>query len=345
MRWSGIALIALLAGTGCSFRSALEDFCEETGECACPDGNCCSLYKQTCGGIGCCAGMFCNPDGFCERNFEPKLVIPAVGNTYFDLPAVEPGQSTGPTVLEILNDGAGPTTELQVKFDGSSRITADVSGCAGRILNAGESCQVVLTGRPDAYAEYNASLEVKELGRLASALIRATGGAAVEVVATWQAPVSSTPEGIDCPGTCTHFFPVGTSVKLSPTGNFFWGTHGVLQATRVTDGFCDQTSRTCDVVANSRVIVNSIAQPNLKVSVQGTGAVTATYTNVSGQSATLNCTGTATGGCLVQFQGPFTLKVANGNRLSWTGPCEGQGDTCNFNVPSGMPTHVEARFQ
>ena len=165
-----------------------------------------------------------------------------------------------------------------------------------------------------------------------------TAGAALTVTTSGSGTgtVTSSPAGINCPGTCTANFPPNTQVTLTetPGANYFFGGWS---------GACTGTA-TCalTMTAAENVGVAFTSGNTLTVSASGTGAGT-----VMSNPAGINCTTGSATGCTATFT-PNTVVTLSENTTppnvfsGWSGACTG---TATCNVTLSAPTNaVTAAF-
>jgi len=151
------------------------------------------------------------------------------------------------------------------------------------------------------------------------------------VAVTGTGSVTSSPAGINCPGTCTASFPSGTSVTLSAaagSGFQFSGYSGACSGTS-----CQVTLSTDQSVSATFTSANSA---QLTVTVSGPGTVTS-------NPAGINCPST----CTVSFDDgtkvSLTATPSSGSTFSgFSGDCS--GSTCEVTVSKGHTANVSAAF-
>ena len=157
------------------------------------------------------------------------------------------------------------------------------------------------------------------------------GGLPLSVDVTGDGTVTSSPGGIDCPGTsCNAEYPIETLVTLTAipnSGSTFseWGNG------------CSGTTTTC--VVNPENAQNVTAtfiklpppQVSLSVAVAGNGTVTSTPSGIDCPSGA--CSGDFDSGTSVTL----TASPANGSNFSqWSGACSGTSSTCTVNLDSAQ---------
>ena len=150
----------------------------------------------------------------------------------------------------------------------------------------------------------------------------------VTTTGTGSGTVTSSPAGINCPGTCTASFQSGTQVTLTATQNGFSGW----------SGGCSGSSLTCTITMSSNQNVSaSFAQntDSLTVTTSGTGSGT-----VTSSPAGINCPGT----CTASFQSgtQVTLTATQNGFSGWSGGCSGTSLTCTITLSSNQ--NVTASF-
>ena len=141
--------------------------------------------------------------------------------------------------------------------------------------------------------------------------------------------ISSTPSGIDCPGTCQAQFAEGTSVQVTATPEPGWGfSHW--------DGNCSGTHATCNVtLSGDRVVVaRFVEQFNLNVFLVGDGSVNIQPDNIT---CTSNCTEVFNDGTSVTLT---ATADAGYTFASWTGACTGTGP-CDLEMTTNRSVAAE----
>jgi phospholipase C len=151
------------------------------------------------------------------------------------------------------------------------------------------------------------------------------------VSVTGTGSVTSTPAGINCPGTCTASFPSGSSVTLSAsagTGFQFSGFNGACSGTSC------QVTLSSDQSVSATFTSTNAAQ--LSVTVSGPGTVTS---NPAGINCPSNCSGSFDDGTKVSL----TATPSSGSTFSgFSGDCS--GSTCEVTVSKGHTATVSAAF-
>jgi phospholipase C len=136
--------------------------------------------------------------------------------------------------------------------------------------------------------------------------------------------ITSTPAGINCPGTCTASFPQNTKVTLTAAP----GTNKVFGG---WSGACSGMTTTCTITltAATNASASFMSEVELTVAVVGLGTGT-----VTGSPAGISCSAASTTGCSAGFppNTPVTLTSMAGSNSSfggWTGGgCSGTS-TCS----------------
>jgi phospholipase C len=155
--------------------------------------------------------------------------------------------------------------------------------------------------------------------------------------------ITSTPQGISCPGTCTYSFNQNTQVTLTaaPAANYTFGGWG---------GACSGMTLTCQVTVTAAASVSAtftavvVVPPTFTVTVTTAGTGTGTVTSNTGG---ISCSTGSTTGCSASFaqnaQVVLTATPTTSNTFNgWTtGPCTGIG-TCTITVTAA--TSVTASF-
>ena len=148
--------------------------------------------------------------------------------------------------------------------------------------------------------------------------------------------ITSSPSGINCPGTCTASFAQGTQVTLTavPGKNYIFGGWS---------GGCTGTG-VCTVTINAAMSVTAsfTAGTGITVALAGTGTGT-----VTSSPAGINCSTAAGAVCSAPFQPGALVTLSESPSgtntfTGWSGACTGAGTTCKVTV--GTNTAVTATF-
>ena len=132
-------LLALGAG-GCSFTSALQDYCGETLLCACEGDDCCIKSGNTCEEGLCCGRLVCG-EGTCVQG--PNMPFLAITPPGFDFGAynVSGLQPQPSQVFTVTNVGTLPTAILQRRLLGDvSDLSVRDDTCIDQVLAPGATC-------------------------------------------------------------------------------------------------------------------------------------------------------------------------------------------------------------
>jgi len=154
--------------------------------------------------------------------------------------------------------------------------------------------------------------------------------AQITVTTTGSGTVTSSPEGIHCPGTCTASFNVGTTVALSATAGSGYQFAGF-------GGACSGQSCKVLLSGNQSVSVTFSSLPaQLSLTVSGNGTVTSA-------PAGINCPGT----CTAPFANGTAITLtatpaAGANFTGFSGACT--GTTCQLTAARGQTLSVSANF-
>lgn len=319
--------------SGCSFREAFEDYCADTGSCACVDGECCVMEEYRCDGFACCDGLECL-QGVCLR--PVALTASPSPLDFGKLP-----EGKGLRTLTLTNAGTVPTAEplrLQTS-DGYDVLRHDCE----RVLGAGESCSVELEAHPPAMsAQFNGHL-IAETGRASLQVSLAAHTAAeLTVLVSAGTDITETHTGKHCTAStndanlvlsCAWVFSFDAAVRL---------VHGPVRTGYSLESWppCLWASGACEFVADDSKVIHSNAQPNLQLIVRGTGRVDA---NSGPCARTAGAPGDLTY-CPFPWTGSVTLiatPLAPSTRFEWSGACSGTG-SCTLDV-QGI-TRVQAQF-
>jgi Divergent InlB B-repeat domain/Right handed beta helix region len=146
--------------------------------------------------------------------------------------------------------------------------------------------------------------------------------------------VSSTPEGIKCPQTCTSLFDSGTSVTLTA------GPDGTSTFTGWSGAGCSGTGTCTVTMSQARSVTATFAQITyqLQISKDGTGAG-----NVSSSPASIGCGAT----CSASFDAGTSVTLTatpddTSTFAGWGGDCAGSSGTCVLTI--GAARSVTATF-
>jgi phospholipase C len=157
---------------------------------------------------------------------------------------------------------------------------------------------------------------------------------ALNVTVSGPGTVTSSPAGINCPGTCSANFPQGAAVTLTGSGSSGYGLGS-------WSGSCTGSTNPCVVTLSSPGSVTATFSPLGTVAVTLKGVGTGTVTS---SPAGINCPGTCSASFASNTQVTLT---ASGDAKSafagWTGACSGTG-TCVVTVTSSTSAAVTSAF-
>jgi hypothetical protein len=156
----------------------------------------------------------------------------------------------------------------------------------------------------------------------------------VQLVGTGSGRVTSSPAGIDCPGTCAISVPVGTVVTLTGTAaasSHFEGWGGGCSGLSCA---LTASATTGTIFANFRSSAVNPIQHTLSVTVTGAGSVTSTPPGISCPGA---CSAPFDDGTSVAL----TATPSGGSTFVWSGACTG---TQSCFVALGADAAVMAAF-
>jgi phospholipase C len=154
--------------------------------------------------------------------------------------------------------------------------------------------------------------------------------AQVTIAIAGSGTVTSTPAGINCPGTCSANFSLGTPLTLAatPASGFQFAGFG---------GAC--SGQTCRLVLSSNQSVSATfnaSAAQVTVSLSGNGTVTS-------NPAGINCPTTCSAGFNSGSSVTLTASPASGSTFSgFSGACT--GTTCQLTPSSGQNANVTATF-
>ena len=135
-----VVLLALAGATGCSYTSALQDYCEETLLCACEGDDCCIKSGSSCEAGLCCGRLLCGEGTCVQGPGMPFLAITPPGFDFgaYDVSGLAPQPSQ---VFTVTNVGDQPTAPLQRRLIGDvSDLSARDDTCIDQVLAPGQSC-------------------------------------------------------------------------------------------------------------------------------------------------------------------------------------------------------------
>jgi Divergent InlB B-repeat domain len=187
---------------------------------------------------------------------------------------------------------SGTAVSLLAETSGDNRFAGWAGACSGD----GDTCALTMDAAKSVSARFVAQ-------------------ATMRVVRRGSGSVSSSPEGINCPGSCESLFDVGSSVTL--TAKPARGSRVVAWSVRSCG-----TRTTCSVAFSADATVTITFGPattRLAVSVRGGGRVTSTPAGISCPTR-----------CAAAFPATTTVRLrptpSKGWRFSgWAGACHGKG--------------------
>lgn len=238
--------------------------------------------------------------------------------------------------------GAAVALTVQVSGRGSIQATGLTGDChAGCTQSLPQGTQVHLVATPDSGARFEGwqgacsgtaacDLTMTQDAQATASFSEGPALVTVVPVGTGTGHVTSTPQGIDCPGTCNMTVPGGTAVSLTPRadpGSAFRGWGGGCSG----PGGCSFSA-----TADRTVFVDFALSHTLTVTVAGAGSVISS-------PAGINCPGV----CAAPFAAadPVALTAvpqAGSVFIGWTGACTGAA-TCT--VALSADAAVAAKFE
>lgn len=141
---------------------------------------------------------------------EPRIVSASPGEV--DLGPLPTGQAAPPIEWTLTN--GSPNTLSGLQLTGEALPLFQVSNGCGDELRPGDSCVVVLTYVPTFMGDQAPTVVMTWLGGEVRLRVRARGLPWVSVTLEGDGRVTSTPLGIDCPGTCRAPFDIDLEVTL-----------------------------------------------------------------------------------------------------------------------------------
>lgn len=335
MRWVALALAAALA-SGCNYEQMFLRYCEESGACRCTGSDCCAEQGEQCGQLPCCDKRECNASGVCEG--EVNLVFDP---PQFVLGEVPPGQQQ--LTVTVTNSGHRVSDPVQMSLGaGTYNVALDSTGCDGKVLRTGDSCQVRLSITPSPPGVLGVRLFATAGARKFWVDFQARWGAGLAITGAMNfgARVVSDPPGVDCPGSCEHRFAPGTPVRLSASPTV--GVSYALQAP------CD-AGLPCALTMNRDFDFRLDVLPWLTVDIAGLteGRIRILPSNqvceFPGLNSPVRCQFPISGQIVLRPE--FDESKGSGElaRRAWTtGPCKGQEPDCSLNLTG--PTTVSTEF-
>src|SRR3984957_147250 len=236
----------------------------------------------------------------------------------------------------------GGSFQLTVQASGGGTVSSSPAG-----INCGQTCtasfssgtQVTLTATAAAHESFT-SWGGACSGANPTCTLTLSGSQSVSATFTGvQAPptltvtnagtgtgtVTSSPTGINCPGTCSSSFPSGTQVTLTAAAASGSGFAGWSLSSCGTASTC-----TISLTANQSVTSTFNLGPALSVSVVGSGATGSTVTSLPGG---INCPTTCTAGFAVGTQVTLSAYPAPTALFSgWSVPSCGATQTCTVTI-------------
>src|SRR5580698_8804471 len=176
---------------------------------------CLVLFLGLCG-ISCIAGA----------STSVELTVKSAGSGAGTVTSSPSGVSCGSTCAAKFTPGT--SIKLTAAAKSGSNFAAWSGGCSG----TSTTCTISLKAATSVTATFNTIAPIQ---------------LTVNSVGTGAGTVTSTPVGLDCPGSCTANFPKGTAVVLTPTpeaGNTFAGWSGLCTST----GTCKLTLQASSTV-------------------------------------------------------------------------------------------------
>lgn len=244
---------------------------------------------------------------------------------------------------------AAPVLTVDLSGNGTGTVTSQPSG-----INCGAICsasfnpgtQVTLTATPGANSTFAGWTGGGCSGTAATCTVTLTANQtvtaafstepalSVSLLGTGTGTVTSSPPGINCPGTCSANYAVNSQVTLTatPVSTSSFGGWG---------GACSGTSLTCNVQMNANQSVTATfnpTPPQLTVDLEGTGAGT-----VTSNPAGINCPTTCSANFAAGTQVTLTeIPTAGSNFLGWSNACSGFNNNCVVTMSANE--EVDATF-
>jgi hypothetical protein len=201
----------------------------------------------------------------------------------------------------------GSTVSLTATAASGAKFTQWLGACAGKT----NPCTVSVNGYTAVSADFLSPVSVSVVG---------------------NGKVTSTPAGINCPGTCTATFPARSAVLLTATpisGSAFNGW----------SGNCSGSASTCNLVINAAEAASAVFASRYALSVAFSGAGTDTLTSApAGIDCGSSCTASFAPGTIVTLTAAYS---ANTYVADWGVPnCSALVATCQVTMDADVPLVV-----
>jgi hypothetical protein len=192
------------------------------------------------------------------------------------------------------------TTGAAVHLTAAPAAGMQFTGWSGACSGTG-TCDLTIAGDTQVSAVFAA-------GNTVLIQVQLTGGG--------TGTVTSTPAGINCPGTCAMAVPAGTLVQMNATAGANSTFNGWGDGCHGTTCAVTASATTQPIFADFELLTPVATQHTLTVTVAGPGTVTSTPAGIS-------CPGT----CSAKFDDGSTVALAAapaaGATLAWSGACTG----------------------
>jgi hypothetical protein len=257
-------------------------------------------------------GGGCSGTGTCTVTMDSGKAVTATFEGSLMLSVSVGGTGSGSVTSRPggINCGVGNTGTCAASYNFGTVVDLTAVAAAGTVFvgwggecagTVGTTCRVIMDDARSVTATFS--------GKKHLDVVKAGAGSGT---------VTSSPAGINCGGTCSAEYDVGTPVTLTATpdgSSIFTGWSG---------GGCSGTTP-CTVVMNSDVTVTATFAPasfQLRVTVDGPGSVTAAQGQIT--NCTSTCTGTYPNGSTVDLTAFTTGDGAE--FMGWSGGgCSGTG--------------------
>ena len=258
-------------------------------------------------------GGSCSSSPTCTVTLSASEKVTAVFNVVQSAPVltVVPGGSGTGTVSSVPSGiNCGPT--CHASFNPGTQVTLTAAAATGSTFAGwGGACS---GGNPTCMIALNADLNVTATFNI----VQAEPLLSVTLGGSGSGSVASTPQGINCPQTCSWNFSVGTQVTLKETP----GTNSTFAG---WSGACSGNSSTCSVTMNGNLQVTATFNiiPTLSVTLPGNSSGT-----VTSSPSGINCPGTCNASFSAGTEVTLTETPDNSNFVGWGDACSGYSSTC-----------------
>jgi hypothetical protein len=215
----------------------------------------------------------------------------------------------GASCLHLYSKGSAAT--LTATAASGAAFTQRLGGCAGQA----NPCKISVSGYTAVSADFQSPISVSVAG---------------------SGAVTSTPAGINCPGTCTATFPARSAISLTAKA-------GAGKAFDGWSGNCSGTATTCNLVINAAEAVGAqfSGSDTLSVAFSGTGTDTVT-SSPAGINCGPSCSANFTPGTVVTLTAAFspTTHIPNWG-ISGCATNSAQASTCQVTMNANVSMVID----